>query len=81
MQELLRWLGAIFTIVPGLLIAARLPALFVGWAFVGLSVGSLIWIVVALLARDNALLTQNIAITMINSVGIYRWLIWKERPK
>jgi hypothetical protein len=80
-EELLRWLGAFFTIVPGLFIAARLPDLFVGWAFVGLSVGSLIWIAVALLSGDTALLAQNIAITMINSVGIYRWLVWKEKPK
>ncbi len=81
MEELLRWLAAIFTIVPGLLIAARLPTQIVGWAFVGLTVGSLVWIVVAISSRDHALLAQNIAIAVINTFGIYRWLVWKEKPK
>jgi hypothetical protein len=80
MEQILRWVAAIFTIVPGLLIAARLPTVVVGWAFVGLTVGSLVWIAVALWSHDDALLTQNLAITAINCVGIYRWLVWKQKP-
>ena len=81
MEHILRWLAAIFTIVPGLLIAARLPSFWVGWAFVALSVGSLVWVAVALLSHDNALLAQNVAITAINGLGIYRWLVWKQKPQ
>lgn len=80
MEEILRWIAAIFTIVPGLVIAARLTTLAVGWAFVGLTVGSLIWIAVAILSHDHALLAQNLAITAINGFGIRRWLRWKEEP-
>jgi hypothetical protein len=81
MDEILRWVGAIFTIVPGLLVAARPPALIVGWAFVGLTIGALVWIAVVLLSHDHALLAQNMAITAINGFGIYRWLVWKQKPK
>jgi hypothetical protein len=80
-EETLRWLAATFTVIPGILIAARLPARMVGWAFVGLTVGSLVWIAVAVLSYDHALLAQNLAITAINGFGIYRWLMWKEQPK
>jgi hypothetical protein len=44
---------------------------------VALTAGALTWIIVASMARDYALLAQNIAIAVINCLGIYRWLIWK----
>src|SRR5689334_5603483 len=77
MQELLRWCASLLTILPGIVIAARVRPLWTGWAFVALTAGALTWIVVASMARDYALLAQNIAITVINCLGIYRWLIWK----
>lgn len=45
----------------------------------GLTLGSLIWIVPGYLASDYALLAQNVAITLINCLGIYRWLIWQGK--
>ena len=47
-----------------------------GWAFVALTAGALAWIAVAFLAQNYALLAQNIAVVVINGLGIYRWLIW-----
>ena len=58
---------------------APLLAILMGWAFVGLTLGSLIWIVAGYLASDYALVAQNVAITLINCLGIYRWLIWKGK--
>ncbi len=80
MQESLRWSASLLTILPGIVIAARLQPRFVGWAFVVLTVGALIWIAVAYLSKDYALLAQSIAIVMTNILGIYRWLIWREKP-
>lgn len=76
MEEVLRWAAAAFTIAPGIVIAARPRPAFVGWAFVGLTVGALLWILIGYLARDYAILAQNVAISIINSFGIYRWLVW-----
>jgi len=79
MQEVLRWLGSIMTMGPGLVIAARVRPRLMGWAFVGLTVGSLTWIIAGYLAADYPLVAQNVAITLINMFGIYRWLIWRGK--
>ena len=79
MQEILRWCASVLTIVPGLVIAARVRPRWTGWAFVALTIGALTWVTVAYLSKDYALLAQNVAITLINTLGIYRWLIWKGR--
>jgi hypothetical protein len=50
-----------------------------GWAFVGLTVGSLLWVAAGYLAEDLALIAQNVVITLINCLGIYRWLVWKGK--
>jgi hypothetical protein len=77
MHEILRWCASLLTILPGIVIAARVRPRWMGWAFVALTIGAAIWIVVASLTKDYALLAQNVAITLINTLGIYRWLIWK----
>jgi hypothetical protein len=78
-QDVLRWLASFWTIAPGLVIAARVRPRLMGWAFLGLTFGSLIWIVAGYLASDYALVAQNVAITLINCLGIYRWLVWKGK--
>jgi hypothetical protein len=77
MLEILSWCAFLLTILPGIVIAARLGARWTGWAFVALTAGALAWIAVAFLAQNYALLAQNIAVVVINGLGIYRWLIWK----
>jgi hypothetical protein len=79
MQEILRWSASVMTILPGIVIAARVRPRWMGWAFVALTVGAVTWIAVAYFAKDYALLAQNVAITVINTLGIYRWLIWKGK--
>jgi hypothetical protein len=79
MQETLRWCASLLTILPGIVIAARLQPRLVGFAFIALTAGAVTWIAVAYMAKDYALLAQSIAITATNIFGIYRWLIWKGR--
>jgi hypothetical protein len=57
MQEILRWSASVLTIVPGIVIAARVRPLWTDWAFVALTAGA-----------DYALLAQNIAITIIKVI-------------
>ena len=78
-QQVLRWIGFVMTIAPGLVIAARVRPRLMGWAFVGLTAGSLLWAVAGFLANDYALIAQSCAITLTNLFGIYRWLIWKGK--
>src|SRR5947209_5249714 len=75
MEEILRWCASLVTIVPGLVIAARVRPRWMGWAFVALTIGALTWIVVAHLSKDYSLLSQKVAITLIHTLGINLWLI------
>ena len=77
--ELLRWTASVITMGAGLVLAARVRARLIGWAFVVLTAGSLIWIGIAYLTGEYALMMQNIVLSLINVFGIYRWLIWKGK--
>jgi hypothetical protein len=79
MQDILRWIASIMTIGSGFVIAIRVRPVLMGWAFVGLTIGSLTWIIAGYLIPDYPLVAQNVAITLINLIGIYRWLIWKGK--
>jgi hypothetical protein len=59
MEEVLRWVASACTIGPGLVIAARVRPRLMGWAFVGLTVGSITWIVAAYLASEHALVYRT----------------------
>jgi hypothetical protein len=77
--EILRWVASTSTMGAGLVLAARVRPRLMGWAFVVLTMGSLIWIGIGYLTREYALMVQNIVLTIINIFGIYRWLIWKGK--
>jgi hypothetical protein len=77
--EILRWVASVSTMGAGLVLAARVRPKLIGWAFVVLTMGSLIWVGVGYLTREYALMAQNIVLTLINIFGIYRWLIWKGK--
>jgi hypothetical protein len=77
--EILRWVASIVTMGAGLVLAARVRPRLMGWAFVVLTAGSIIWIGIGYLSEEYALMAQNIVLTLINLFGIYRWLIWKGK--
>jgi hypothetical protein len=77
--EILRWVASVITMGAGLVLAARVRPPLIGWAFVVLTLGSLIWIGIGLLSGEYALMAQNIVLTLINLFGIYRWLIWNGK--
>jgi hypothetical protein len=77
--EVLRWIASVITMGAGLVLAARVRPRLIGWSFVVLAVGSLIWVGVGYLNGEYALMAQNIVLTLINLFGIYRWLIWKGK--
>jgi len=69
----------VITMGAGLVLAARLRPRAIGWAFVALTLGSLIWMGIGYLSAEYALMAQNVVITLINLFGIYRWLIWRGK--
>jgi len=75
LEESLRWLGMIAAVVAATVISARLGAKITGLGFVVFLVSSTSWVAVGLIADAPALLLQNGFLTIVNLIGIWRWLI------
>src|SRR6478735_2046165 len=60
--------------IAAMMTAANLGARLTGWGFVVFTVGSLGWATVALSSGQTNLLATNCFLTLVNAVGIWRWL-------
>ncbi|MDO7841948.1 PRC-barrel domain containing protein [Sphingomonas sp. CA1-15] len=60
--------------IAAMMTAANLGARTTGWGFVVFVIGSLSWIVVGLSSGQTNLLATNAFLTLVNLVGIWRWL-------
>jgi hypothetical protein len=54
--------------------AANLGTRITGWGFVVFLVGSISWVIVAATSGQANLLWSNLFLTVVNIVGIWRWL-------
>jgi sporulation protein YlmC with PRC-barrel domain len=54
--------------------AANLGTRVTGWGFVVFTIGSLAWSTLAMLTGQQSLLITNAFLTLVNLVGIWRWL-------
>ena len=70
---MLKWSGMFYNVVGAIILAVNLP--FSKWAFILYLLGSLTWCAVAYLMKEKALLLQNLIYTILNVIGICRWLI------
>jgi sporulation protein YlmC with PRC-barrel domain len=68
------WVAPIATTIAACMTAANLGPRFTGWGFVVFSVGSIAWGLVGLASGQGNLLWQNAILTLINLIGIWRWL-------
>ena len=64
----------IATAIAALMTAANLGTRFTGWGFVVFTIGSLAWIAVGLETGQANLLWTNALLTIVNLVGVWRWL-------
>jgi sporulation protein YlmC with PRC-barrel domain len=74
MSEIAGWVAPIATAIAAIMTAANLGARVTGWGFVVFAVGSLAWITVAATTGQTNLLLTNGFLTLVNIVGIWRWL-------
>ena len=72
-NKLLEWSGSILAVTGATLLAMHVS--FSGWAFVIYLVSSLILLVWGVRKEAYGIAAQNLVFTIINVVGIYRWLI------
>jgi len=70
---LAKWTGTLFGVSGAVLVALNLPVS--GWGFVLFLVSSVSWTVAGVMMRERSLIVLNVVFTIINMLGIYRWLI------
>lgn len=74
MQDLAGWIAPAATMIAAMMTAANLGARVTGWGFIVFTVGSIAWIVVAVTTGQGNLLWSNAFLTLVNAIGIWRWL-------
>lgn len=81
MDGVFGWYASRSGMLAAIVIASNLGRRITGWGFVLFTTCSIAWIIAGLRDGEQALLWQNIVLFMTNLLGVYRWLIRKERPR
>jgi hypothetical protein len=79
MGEIAGWIAPVMTMLAACVTAANLGARVTGWGFVIFAFGSVAWSAYGFATDQPNLLWQNVALTAVNLVGIWRWLIRQAR--
>jgi hypothetical protein len=74
MEEIAGWIAPAATMIAAMMTAANLGARVTGWGFIVFTVGSIAWSLVAIGTGQQNLLWTNAFLTLVNAVGIWRWL-------
>lgn len=74
MEEAAGWIAPIATMIAAMMTAANLGARLTGWGFVVFTVGSIAWTTVGFASGQTNLVASNGFLTIVNLVGIWRWL-------
>lgn len=73
-QEIAGWIAPIATAIAAVMTAANLGASVTGWGFVVFTIGSIGWSIVGISSGQSNLLATNAFLTLVNALGIWRWL-------
>lgn len=73
-DTLAAWIAPAATMIAAIMTAINLGARLTGWGFVIFTLGSICWSWVGYSSGQNNLLASNGFLTLINIVGIWRWL-------
>lgn len=74
MEDAAGWIAPAATMIAAMMTAANLGARVTGWGFVVFVVGSIAWSVVGLSSGQTNLLATNGFLTLVNLIGVWRWL-------
>ncbi|MDX3898989.1 MAG: PRC-barrel domain-containing protein [Sphingobium sp.] len=74
MESIAAWVAPIATMIAAVMTAANLGARVTGWGFVVFTLGSIAWSIVAISTGQQNLLWTNGFLTLVNGIGIWRWL-------
>ena len=74
LEDIAGWVAPVATIVAAMMTAANLGARVTGWGFIVFTVGSVGWSTVAIASGQQNLLWTNAFLTLVNAIGVWRWL-------
>lgn len=74
MENIAGWVAPIATMIAAMMTAANLGARLTGWGFIVFTVGSIAWTTVGVSTGQTNLIASNAFLTLVNVVGIWRWL-------
>jgi hypothetical protein len=74
LNDIAGWVAPIATMIAAMMTAANLGARLTGWGFVVFTIGSVCWVAIGLSSGQANLLASNAFLTVVNLVGIWRWL-------
>src|SRR4051812_34927976 len=74
MEDFSSWIAPIATAIAACMTASNLGSRVTGWGFVVFTVGSVAWTSYGAATGQSNLVWQNLFLTAVNLVGIWRWL-------
>jgi hypothetical protein len=74
MEDISSWVAPIATAIAACMTAANLGSRVTGWGFIVFTIGSIGWTTYGAATGQTNLVWQNIFLTLVNMVGIWRWL-------
>ncbi|MEO8176724.1 MAG: PRC-barrel domain containing protein [Sphingomicrobium sp.] len=74
METSLSWIATVATIVAATITASNLGSRITGYGFIVFTVGSIAWFGLGLVTGQPALVWTNSVLTILNLLGIWRWL-------
>lgn len=74
LEDIAGWVAPIATIIAAMMTAANCGARVTGGGFVVFTVGSLAWSLIGFASGQTNLLVTNGFLTVVNMVGVWRWL-------
>ncbi len=74
MAEILSWLATVATVAAACMTASNLGSRITGYGFAVFTVGSVCWLWLGLVTGQPALVWTNVALTLLNIFGVWRWL-------
>ena len=74
MDNLASWIATAATIIAACMTASNLGARITGYGFAVFTIGSMAWFAVGVLTGQPALIWTNVAMTLLNLFGVWRWL-------
>lgn len=75
MKEVLGYVAMLSGTVAAIMVSSNTGPRITGYGFVVFTFSSIIWVIYAFQDTETPLILQNAVLTLINCLGIYRWLV------